>query len=140
MSITRLTQALVPTVLAVLVLSGCSTSTPTSTPTPTKTTPANASSCESFAALTMTIVNTINNSTEPANTMWEGLRVKFDAVALTASGTVKDRMLDLSEHWPDMDDVVLFHKFDDMNGKITAVQRACTADGVTATFGTLSDK
>jgi hypothetical protein len=123
-----------------LLLAGCSSTTaapPSATPTPTQS--ANASACRDFAALTMTIVNKINSS-EPANKMWEGLRTDFDKVALTATGTVKDRMLDLSEHWPDLSDIVLLHKFDDMNSKIQAVQRACTADGVTATFGTLSEK
>ncbi|MGN8024739.1 hypothetical protein [Microbacterium sp. 22242] len=134
-------KLVVPALLAVLALSGCASPTaePKSSPTPSWTPDPNSAACVNFAALTMSIPSKVNNSTGPAKDMWEAVRVSFDEVALTAQGTVKDRMLAMVDHWPDLLPIMT-GQYDDINGKITAVQRACQAEGVTATFGTLTSK
>jgi len=82
----------------------------------------------------MTIPSVINDG---ENGAWEKLQKDFDSVALTADGTTKDRMLALSEHWPDYANIKIWHDLDDINTKLSAVERACKADGSTATFATL---
>ena len=118
-------------VLVVIALTGCSATEPEPTPTPTETASANAGACEDFADLTMTVPTVVNGGADGA---WENLQADFDAVALTAEDTVKERMLDLSEDWPDYADIKLWNDFDEINSKIAAVERACNAEGSTAAF------
>lgn len=125
-------------VIGALLLSGCAATTaePTATPT-TPTGSANAGACADFATLTMTIADRIS-SEEPAATMWESLRVDFDEVALAAEGTVQDRMLALVDDWPDLNGIIIWNEFTDINGKLQAVDRACAADGAQVDIGTLT--
>lgn len=122
--------------VALLVLTGC-TPAPESTPTPTAEAAPNKLACESFAALSLTLPSEIEKATKSADDVWESLRVKFDTVGLSASGVVQERMLALSSDWPDFLDIAVWHEFDDLNGQLKAVQRACIADGVNVDVGTL---
>lgn len=121
-------------------LTGCGApaTEPTPTPTQTETVSPNADACEDFAALTLTVPDEVNDSTDNANDMWEGVRVSFDEVALTAEGTVRDRMLDLVNDWPKLTDIVIYNNFDDYNAKLQAVERACAAEDIDITAGVLT--
>lgn len=136
----RLTAVL--TLSPLLLLAGCSAAggaaeTPTATPKPTASVSANVDACKDFAALVLTVPGELNSDTN-ANDMWEGVRVKFDTVALTAEGVVQDRMLALVDDWPDLFDITIMGDYEDINGKFEAVDRACEADGVTVDIGTFT--
>ena len=118
-------------VFAVLLLAGCSGGTVEPAATPTETVNPNTAACVDFAALTRTVPDVVNSDETGA---WEDLRLSFDRVALTGEGTVKDRMLALSEDWPDYASVALWNDVDTINAQISAVERACNADGVEADF------
>ena len=112
-------------------LTGCAVAAPEPTPAPTETNNPNASACEDFAALTMTVPDVVNSDESNA---WDDLRLSFDRVALSGEGTVKERMLALSEDWPDYADIALWNDVDTINEKISAVERACNSEGIDEDF------
>lgn len=119
-----------------VLLTGCSSEAP-ETETSAEASP-NTMACAEFADAVGGIPGELSRDDVPGATMWENVRVGFDEVALTAEGTVQDRMLAMVDDWPDLTDIMVWSDVDGINGKIEAVERACKADGITFDIPTLT--
>ncbi|MFD4957539.1 hypothetical protein [Microbacterium sp. NPDC058389] len=110
-----------------LALTGCASGAATPTPTPTQD--PNAQACEDFEAAT----NSMGDALDADNvaTAWDDTRDAFDEIALTAEGTVSDRMLAVVDGWPKVSEILIYGNIDEFNDSLTAVERACAASGTT---------
>lgn len=126
-----------------LTLVGCASSSgepaaveSSSAPLATRSVPPNMNACANFGVLVNSIPEVAN--ADDGIDQWEALRGDFDTVALSATGVTQERMLTFVEDWPEAIDVILWNEFDDLNASIEGVERACTADGNTTSFGELT--
>jgi hypothetical protein len=111
------------------VLSGCSSPTePVAEPTPTfDNGGANGVACRAFYDEFASGIGSMDGDSTIDD--WSAISNQIDTIALKAEGDVKDRMLALVDAWPDMAEIFIFGEFEDFNGDIAAVERACDAAG-----------
>lgn len=124
--------------VAIAMLAGCSSAEApvAASPTPTLTENAAIQPCNDFSKLTdelaTLVVNfwTENGESGDAERM-QAMPDDFDMIALSAGGTVGDRIATVSELLHDTAPVVMSTKPDEYFDAIKAVQRACASEGVT---------
>lgn len=125
-------KRLVVAALAVLALTGCSSST--ADPEPTTEQSKNQAACDSFAELTTHLSEPFQ--ADQVKEPWEELRDKFDLTALSAEGDVKSRMESLVSEWPNVADIVIYDTGrTKVNDHIKSIARACEAEGIKIEYG-----
>jgi hypothetical protein len=121
--------------IALLLLSGCSSPSEPD-PAPTPTTNAAQATCDEFSALTDRtadlVVGLWTKSSEPGDDdELDGIGGEFDSLALKSEGIIGERIGDVAAIMLADAPIVVSLSPDDYFDALSAVQRACDAQGVT---------
>lgn len=113
--------------VAALLLAGCaSQAEPAETSTPEPTIDANAAACDAFATASAKVGEAVTGG----NGKGIDIPATYDAVALTADGDVKDRILGLIDNLPDPPHMIVWgDNVAVYTADVESVERACGADG-----------
>jgi hypothetical protein len=122
--------------IAVLALAGCASSPaaePSATPTPTTAANPNAEACDEFATVTEALADRMVEGSNSSNadefmTTMDGMPARFDSAGLAGDGDVSERIAALIDNLPDPVHM-LYLEHDDYFDDVTAVSRACEAEG-----------